>query len=65
MHIDILKLISHLLFWQITINDIFGILKGYLDDIHNSEYFDNSMQIDSALDHLSKFANKDYKHVSI
>jgi len=46
-------------------NDIFGILKGYLDDIHNSEYFDNSMQIDSALDHLSKFANKDYKHVSI
>ena len=30
-----------------------------------AEYFDNSMQIDSALDHLSKFANKDYKHVSI
>lgn len=46
-------------------NDIFDILRSYVDEIGNSEYFDNSIQIDSVLEHFSNYSKKDYKHVTI
>jgi hypothetical protein len=46
-------------------NDILDILRSYVDEIGNSEYLDNSTQIDNVLEHFSKFSKKDYKHVTI